>query len=219
MASTKTRTKRGPRKSDDGAHKARERVLGAFSERAKRSGIRSVVMGELASELRISPSTLYSHFRSKEELVTSMVQLWSAELGTEEAVIRDASKTPLTRFLLWADAWSRRLVEYSPSFWSDLKHHYPAAWDDLQKDLARRKALGAALLRPLVREELNPEIALTVLDLIFTHVSDAKLWDRLGVSRQQGVQAALTIWAKGALRNGGDAQGHDHGQKRARSRA
>ena len=44
--------------------RVRERILAAFSAKAKRSGIRAVVMGELASELRMSAMTLYKHFAS-----------------------------------------------------------------------------------------------------------------------------------------------------------
>src|SRR5262245_19749840 len=44
------------------AERVRERILVAFSAKAKRAGIRAVVMGELASELRMSPMTLYKHF-------------------------------------------------------------------------------------------------------------------------------------------------------------
>jgi AcrR family transcriptional regulator len=202
MASTKTRPKPVRRKTGENAQEVRRRILEAFSERAKRSGVRSVVMGELASELRMSPTTLYHHFSSKAELVTAMVERWSAEIASEDGVIRDASKAPLARFLLWVEAWSRRLVEYSPAFFADLKHDYPAAWDSLQKDLARRKALGAGLLRPQLRTDLDPEVALSMLDLIVTQVSDARTWNRLGVSRQEAVRTALAIWAGGALQNG-----------------
>jgi AcrR family transcriptional regulator len=66
MAADKAR-RREP--SDPSVARVRERILQAFSEKAKRSGLRSVVMAELASELRMSAATLYKHFSSKEELV------------------------------------------------------------------------------------------------------------------------------------------------------
>ena len=184
------------------ARETKARILAAFSERAKRSGIRSVVMGELATDLRMSASTLYDHFSSKEKLVMAMVDRWSTELAAAESVIRDRSKPPLTRFMLWADGWSKRLVEYSPAFLSDLTHDYPKAWRRLQEDLDRRKEAGAALLRPELRRDVDPEIALALLDMILTRVSNPRFWDRFGVSRQEVYRTALTIWADGALREG-----------------
>ena len=55
---------RGRPRADTARVKAR--ILEAFSEKAKRQGIRSVVMGELASELKMSASTLYKQFPSKD---------------------------------------------------------------------------------------------------------------------------------------------------------
>ena len=66
-----------------GQPEARERILKAFSDRATRSGIRSVVMSELASELRMSPNTLYQHFPSKKHLVTALVERWAQEVGVQ----------------------------------------------------------------------------------------------------------------------------------------
>ena len=62
------------------AERVRERILQAFSQKAMRTGLRSVVMGELASELRMSASTLYKYFSSKEELVLVLVERWVMEL-------------------------------------------------------------------------------------------------------------------------------------------
>ena len=61
------RTRRALRIAEE-SPRVRERILVAFSSKAKRSGIRAVVMGELASDLRMSAMTLYKHFASKDEL-------------------------------------------------------------------------------------------------------------------------------------------------------
>ena len=70
----------------EGGEAVRQRVLAAFSAKARRSGIRSVLMAELASELRMSAMTLYKHFASKEELVNAMVDAWALELAAIEAL-------------------------------------------------------------------------------------------------------------------------------------
>ena len=88
--------------------RVRERILVAFSAKAKRSGIRAVVMGELASELRVSPMTLYKHFTSKNDLVSAMVDAWARELAAIDAldlVQVDDRSAALERLL----AWARRL--------------------------------------------------------------------------------------------------------------
>src|SRR5262245_31746834 len=108
---------------DPEAARVRERILVAFSSRAKRSGIRAVVMGELASELRMSPMTLYKHFASKHELVSAMVDAWALELAAIDALdlggVHDCDEA-LERLLAWADAWTASLANVSPAFFKDL---------------------------------------------------------------------------------------------------
>ena len=77
---------RAPREPIRDAARVRERILSVFSSKAKRSGIRAVVMGELAAELRMSAVTLYKHFASKDELVSAMVDAWALELAAIDAL-------------------------------------------------------------------------------------------------------------------------------------
>ena len=178
----------------------RTRILSAFSERAKRDGLRSVVMGDLAAELGMSMTTLYDHFPSKEQLVAAMVDAWCAELATHDVLIED-KRVPITeRFMVWVDAWSLRIIQYSPAFFSDLARDYPKLSAYLQADLEVRKAKGAALLRPHLKRELNANAAFALLDLIYIHAHDPRLCDQVGVARRDVVRTALAIWADGALK-------------------
>jgi AcrR family transcriptional regulator len=177
-----------------------QRILSTFSERAKRAGIRSVVMGELATELGMSISTLYGHFPSKEHLVGAMVDRWCAELATHDALIEDEAIPIAARFRTWGDAWSDRIVQYSPAFFRDLGRDYPDQSARLKRDLEARKARGAGILRPHLRPELVPAAAFALLDLIYTHAHDSRLGEEVGVARRDVVRAALAIWARGALR-------------------
>lgn len=183
----------------DKAAQARAKILSAFSERAKRSGIRSVVMGDLASDLRMSMSTLYDHFPSKEQLVAAMVDHWYADLAAQDAIIADRGRPAVERFMTWAEAWSGRVIQYSPPFWADLSRDYPIQWQRLQHDLEERRLTGAKLLEPHLRPGLTPAAAFALLDIIYTRSHDPQLCDRLGISRRDAIRTALSIWAQGAL--------------------
>ena len=61
----------------------REQILDVFSRKAQAVGLRAVMMGELATELRVSASTLYKQFPSKEALTLACVQV---RLTPEEAL-------------------------------------------------------------------------------------------------------------------------------------
>jgi AcrR family transcriptional regulator len=180
---------------------ARERILEAFAERAKRSGIRSVVMGELAGELRMSATTLYQHCPSKEDLVTATVERWAADVAQREAaMLREGERlSPTDRMLRWAHCWAEAVSQYSVAFWDDLRWRYPQAWKVFSEEIERRKKEGAAQLRPRIRARVNSEVALAVLDLIMRYVPNPRLCDRIGVSRKEAIETALAVWAWGAL--------------------
>jgi AcrR family transcriptional regulator len=191
--------------SDRDPGDVRERILQAFSERATRSGIRSVVMSELASALRMSATTLYNHFPSKQDLVTALVERWAQDVAASEAAIAELAAAPsaVTGMVHWAEAWSASVSRYAPAFWEDLRRDHPHANEIFRGELRRWKEAGAARLRPHLRPELHPEIALQVLDLILTHASDPRLSERAGTGRRQAIETAIQIWARGALRSTG----------------
>jgi len=184
---------------------ARERILQAFSDRATRSGIRSVVMSELATDLRMSPNTLYQHFRSKRDLVTALVERWAQEVGASQAGVAEAesSRGAIEGMTRWAEAWAQSVARYSPAFWEDLRRDHPEASAIFRREIKRWKELGAEQLRPQLLPDVHPDVALAVLDLILSRASDPRFSEELGTTRRESIKTAIGIWARGALRNQG----------------
>ncbi len=193
--------KREPRTRQD-PDQVRERIVATFSDRAKRSGIRGIVMAELLQELRMSASTLYHLFPSKNDLVMASVERWASEIAADAFVGRPSTdeKVVYEGLIAWADGWSESRARFSPAFISDLERDYPAAWEIFQRRLATSKRQGAALLMPALRADLRADIALAMLDLIITRITEPELPDRLRVSRHDLIRTAIAIWAGGALR-------------------
>jgi len=193
---------KSPKGAPQEAARVRERILEAFSSKAKRSGIRAVVMGELASELRMSAMTLYKHFASKDELVSAMVDAWALELAAIEALdlVRvDDCDAALERLLSWADAWTASLANVSPAFFKDLHRDHRESWRRFQAQIDARKRAAAPVLGPFLRPDLNPSVALLMLDHLVTWAADPRYAERLGVSRREAVRTAVSLWGNGAL--------------------
>jgi len=202
MATGKTAAKRGG--SSKRNQDTRERILSTFSARAQKSGIRGVKMGTLAAELHMSATTLYKHFASKEELVYSMVLRWAEDLSASDAALPDdgVPRTADEHMLLWAEAWAESMSRYTPEFWQDLHHNYPEAWDIFHREVRRRKHEGAKLLRPHLADNVAPQVAFAVLDLLIEQAANPRLANRLGLSRGDTIRTAIRIWRHGALRLG-----------------
>jgi len=196
----KAATQRPGRRGND-PEEVRARILSAFSEKAKRAGIRSIVMAELAGELRMSATTLYNHFPSKEDLVLAVVEQWAREVAQTEAALPGPGRPEdaVKGLLYWAEAWSKSLAQFASAFWDDLKRDHPQAFDIFRERLREQKRMGAGLLRPFLRPELHPDMALETLNILLNQVPNPRLCERVGISRRDAIQNALTIWAKGAL--------------------
>ena len=202
----KTARKRAPRtsrKADETPAQVRERILRTFSAKARRSGIRSVLMGELASELRISPMTLYKHFESKDDLVSATVEAWACEITAIDALEWDKAVTceaALQVLLSWADAWTAILAEVSPAFFEDLKRDHPEEWRRYRRVLNDRKLVAAKHLRPFLREDVHAATVFRMLDALVLQAASPRFVEKVGTSRKAAMRAAISLWGGGALR-------------------
>jgi AcrR family transcriptional regulator len=210
--------KKDEKPSSEAQPEARDRILRAFSDRATRSGIRSVVMSELATELRMSPNTMYQHFRSKKHLVTALVERWAHQLGASEAAVVEieSSRSAVEGMTRWAEAWADSVSRYAPAFWEDLRRDHPEASAIFRRELQRWKELGAAQLRPRLLPNVQPDVALALLDLILTRASDPRFSEQLHTTRRESIRTAIGIWARGALQNQGKLTPITKARKRAR---
>jgi AcrR family transcriptional regulator len=176
----------------------RAKVLDAFSNKAKRYGIRALLMTELAAELRMSATTLYKLFPSKEALALACVDRWADELGAAEQV-RAKKRSGLEGYLDWVDAWADANAALSPAFAHDLKTDYPAVWKRYRDVLEERKRIGAQLLRPHLKPGVNERVAFALLNMIFSAVVQPEFADRLHISRREALRSSVSVWATGAL--------------------
>ena len=93
----------------------RRRVLEAAVELADRHGIEAVSMRRLGQELGIEAMSIYTHVRSKEDLLGGMVEVVIGQIPTQRA--RGDWKRSLRRTIMAARAvllrhpWAPRLIE------------------------------------------------------------------------------------------------------------
>jgi AcrR family transcriptional regulator len=194
----------------------RAQILEVFSSKAKRLGIRALLMTELATDLRISAATLYKLYPSKEALALACVDLWANELGAAEAARRTPGSTldGFEKYMQWVDAWADANAALSPAFIRDLKSEYPAVWERYREVMNERKRRGAALLRPLLKPGVDEKVAFALLNTIFATVLAPEFADRLHVSRRAALRSAVMIWAGGALARRGQLRSLRGGKKK-----
>src|SRR5215831_11082516 len=109
--------RRTARRSLSDPEQLRERILDNFSAKAKRLGLRALLMTELATELRISATTLYKMYASKEALAMACVERWVNELGAAEAAKHDPklARDGFEQYMHWIDTWADANAALSPA--------------------------------------------------------------------------------------------------------
>jgi hypothetical protein len=72
-------------------------------------------------------------------------------------------------------------------------------WRRFRDEIRQRKERGAALLRPLLKPDIDERVAFAVLNMIFDEVLKPELAERLRITRHELIRTAVTIWAAGAV--------------------
>jgi AcrR family transcriptional regulator len=173
------------------------------------------MMGELATELRISASTLYKQFPSKEALALACVERWADEFAAATAAgdNPEDKRDGFAQFMHWVDAWADAHAALSPAFAHDLESDYPAAYRRFRAIVQQHKQRGASLLRPVLKPDIDARVALAVLDLILTTVLRPEFADRLRISRHAAIRSAVSIWAGGAVSRRGKLRSLEGGSR------
>lgn len=201
--SGKPATKAGRATKAGNAAEVRARILDGFSSWAYRDGIRAVMMGELATRLRMSAVTLYKYFASKDELVAATVEAWAQDLAAIDALDWKKvtnGKSALEMLSRWSDVWTSGIGGVNPLFFEDLRRDHPASWQRLRGLVAERKRESMPYLVSLLDPGVNPVAALRLLDRMVMAASDPRFARENGLSRREAVRTALSIWGGGALR-------------------
>lgn len=94
----------------------------------KEKGLKGYSMDEMASYLEISKATIYNHFKSKDEIVDSVIQLKINELKAFEDYINNINLPFLTRYFKGIQYFTSRLSDFSNLFLHDLQKQYPLQW-------------------------------------------------------------------------------------------
>lgn len=171
-------------------------IVEAFARRAQAVATRSISMGELARELRVSTKTLYKYFRNKEDLVYELVARWENRIHKPLSSY-EGGLLEILRY--WVKVWVENDAQFSTAFWLDLKADYPQLYQVYVDSLYGRMTVMKARVTPFLRPEVNPDFAWSAYFILMTATSQPKTFERVGMTREQCVYAAFDFWVNAAL--------------------
>ena len=134
-----------------------DRVVKLTYDIVLNEGFYKLSLSELTEKLRVSRSTIYENFGSKEGLIAKIVARYDDELNTGLLEIMNNKKlSTYDRFL----AISNQLAQNSPSrniykFYNDLKIHLPELYEQY---LQGRKKRIEQVYYPLIKEGIKKKL-------------------------------------------------------------
>jgi len=178
----------------------RQRILKAFEDQARVVGPRGVIISELVSDLGISTKTLYRHFDNKEHIVYELMTTWSEHwLSLQQRGFSDGL-TPKQRIETIAVNWVEHMARFSEQFWLQLERDFPEAFEIHQLQYQAFLERSRQNLTALIREDLNPDLALSTLMSMINQATDGQLCDRLNLTRKNALLQLIDLWTQGAFR-------------------
>ena len=185
----------------DGAEPTRaDRILDAFGDRAAANGIRAVVMSDLARELAMSTKTLYREFPTKDALVQSLVGRWARDFVAVHRQRQQAGMPAEERLRLRAREIVRARRKYSEAFWDDLNADHPDAWRLYTTAVLSVREEARARIEAEMREGVDKELAWQLVTAMVETALQSEVRARTGMTVEQSIDAAIELWARGALR-------------------
>lgn len=132
-------------------------------------GSKHVTLDELAQSLGISKKTIYTFFKTKEDLVATSLESLLNEYKEEiDKITADNSSDPILSVVLIYKRGFEYLKYFSPSFLFELEKYYPKAstlFNDFVAELSNSityKLLKKAQDAGDIREEVNLELVVKI---------------------------------------------------------
>ncbi len=184
----------------------RLRILGSADQRFCRQGLVRVNMDEIAAELGISKKTLYRHFRSRDELLSELVeQHMQAIDAAMKSICADAKQDPLKCLRALLDFIASAYREVSPVAFVDLEKYAPHLWEVVAAH--RQKQIDtdfAGLIREgrkqgVFRKDVDPKIFLFLYSQSAQHVLNPEAFGKLGVSAHKVFECVCKVLFEGLL--------------------
>ena len=191
--------------SETQVDKRRERILSLAEKTFFQEGFYKVSLDELVSELRISKSTIYEYFGSKEGLVLAVVVDLADRL--EDHLIRiglDTSRPVRDRLLEIARFQGDIARNLRVKFMREMQVHTPEVWEEHEQ---RRIDRIDGYYRPLIREgiangefdpDIDPEFLLQVYLNMISAVSTTDLLEQVPYTRTEAYRHIIRILFDGA---------------------
>lgn len=184
--------------------KRRERILNVAENHIYKNGFYKLSLDDLVQTLRISKSTIYENFGSKDGLVEAVVERFEEKMESElEDLVFNDERPVKDRLLRVAEFQGKIVIELTSRFLNDLRIHTPHLWDlHLQRKAIRRERYYRKLIEQgfqagIFDKKLDLEFVLRLYMEMSGLVCTSDILDHVSMSRAEAYESIIAIFLKG----------------------
>ena len=133
-------------------------------------GVKSVSMGEIASELGMSKRTIYQHFPDKEEILICFLDYYEQHRveGLNQALKTYPTITDVFLYALEKEKTQTMISSYNIKFQEDIEKYFPKTQKKIdeyrdKRIIATKKVLKTGIEQGVIRADLNFEVTAFLL--------------------------------------------------------
>jgi len=188
----------------------KDKILKIAREEFARLGYRNVRTDELSQKIGISKRTLYEHFRTKEELFESIIDLELERTKSfVENIIEYVEQNPQANLIeeinkIWQlDADSA--IKFTREFFDDLQKYTPHLWDKIyqfrQKVIERNfsRIFKIGVEQGLFRSDVNAEVLFHMHLTLVQNLVTPTMIMRLQASPKEILETIFSVIFRGVL--------------------
>ncbi len=106
----------------------RLKILKGAEELIFRYGIKNITMDDIAKSISVSKKTIYKHFKEKDEVIHSLMQLSIEEDKACFSQIKDGSKNVVEEVFEMMKSMREIFSKLNPVVFYELSRYYPNTW-------------------------------------------------------------------------------------------
>ncbi len=184
--------------------KRKERILNVAETHIYKNGFYKLSLDDLVQTLRISKSTIYENFGSKEGLVEAVVERFEEKMESElEDLVFNDDRSVTDRLLSVAEFQGKIVSELTSRFLNDLRIHTPDLWElHLERKANRREKYYRKLIEQgfkagVFDRKLDLEFVLRLYMEMSGLVCTSDMLDHVSMNRTEAYASIIAIFLKG----------------------
>lgn len=185
-------------------HGVKDRILRLAREKFMKHGFYKVSLDALVAELHTSKSSLYNHFKSKEDLVNQVLLEINQEINTAlQNIMNDKKLSFYGKLLAVMEFTANLLKDSGDEFLHDLKLYTPDLWQKymgMRKDRINRyykQLFDTGLEEGIIREDLDPALVLNVYFKLTEIAVNPTEFKELDLTSQETYHQISTLFLEG----------------------